>query len=115
MSYALYLYCSSTRQVVHVAEISGSHGVRGADHPDVLALFCSAHQDAELRCGSSDMIDFMSEDVEPFDKEHYVLWTAENAAAAHEKLCAERGAAYTKATSHLRAKWLIKDRGEDES
>ncbi|MEX3556924.1 MAG: hypothetical protein VB135_00365 [Burkholderia sp.] len=86
MSTALYLYCTSTRQVVHVAEISGSNGVRGPDHPGALALFCCAHEGAELQCGSSDEIDFWTEEVEPFDHEHYLLWTAANAAAAHEKL-----------------------------
>jgi hypothetical protein len=85
MSTSLYLYCTLTRQCVHAAEIGGNNGVRGPDYPGALGLFCEAHEGLELRCGSSEEIDFWTESVEPFDNE-YVLWSASNAAAAYARL-----------------------------
>ena len=48
MSSSLYLYCVETKQTVHIAENSGSNGLRGANCPKTVAAFCIAHQGKEL-------------------------------------------------------------------
>ena len=69
MSCSFYLYCPETKQTVHIAEESGSNGLRGADYPTVLAAFAIAHQGKELRSIYSDSFEDFIE---------YTKWTHEN-------------------------------------
>ncbi len=69
MSCSLYLYCFETKQTVHIAEKSGSNGLRGADCPKTVAAFCIAHQGKEL-------VSMYLNSFEDFIE--YVEWTPQN-------------------------------------
>lgn len=68
MSISFYLRCKDTKKAVHVAEQS-SRWFRGADHPDVVGVFCVAHGSKELDVVDGDHFDDLME---------YEVWTPEN-------------------------------------
>jgi hypothetical protein len=79
MSVSRYLRCKDTKKAVHVAEQS-SRWFRGPDYPDVLGVFCVAHDGKELDVVDGDHFTHAADFME------YEVWTPENVKAEYMAL-----------------------------
>lgn len=75
MSISFYLFCSETKQAVHVAEQS-SGWFRGADSSTAVGMFCIAHEGKTIECTDGDQFELIE-----FD-----LWDEGSAPAAYAAL-----------------------------